>query len=32
MLPRIVLVPQKRDFGTHRLLLDAINEAAVVPA
>ena len=30
-MPRIVLVPQKRDFGTHRLLLDAINEAACMP-
>jgi hypothetical protein len=25
-------VPKKRDFGKIRLLLDAINEAPVVPA
>jgi hypothetical protein len=31
-MPRIVLVPKKRDFGKIRLLLDAINEAPVVPA
>jgi hypothetical protein len=24
-------VPHKRDFGTHRLLLNAINEAALAP-
>jgi hypothetical protein len=30
-LPRIILVPHKRDFGTHRLLLDAINEAQLAP-
>jgi hypothetical protein len=31
-MPRIVLVPKKRDFGKIRLLLDAINEASAVPA
>jgi hypothetical protein len=31
-MPRIVLVPKKRDFGKIRLLLDAINEAPAVPA
>ena len=31
-MPRIVLVPKKRDFGKIRLLLDAINDAPVVPA
>jgi hypothetical protein len=31
-MPRIVLVPKKRDFGTLRLLLDAINQAPVVSA
>jgi hypothetical protein len=30
-MPRIVLVPKKRDFGKIRLLLDAVNEAPVVP-
>lgn len=29
-LPRIVLTPHKRDFGSIRLFLDALNEAATV--
>jgi uncharacterized protein (TIGR00730 family) len=29
--PRIVLTPHKRDFGTIRLLLDAINNAETIP-
>ena len=30
-LPRIVLTPDKHDFGTVRLLLDALNEAETIP-
>ncbi len=30
-LPRIVLAPHKRDFGSIRLLLDAINLAETIP-
>lgn len=30
-LPRIVLTPHKRDFGTIRLFLDAINKAETLP-
>jgi len=30
-LRRIVLVPDKHDFGTIRLLLDAINDAETEP-
>lgn len=30
-LPRIVLTPHKRDFGSVRLLLDAINLAKTIP-
>lgn len=30
-LPRIVLTPHKRDFGSIRLFLDAINNAETVP-
>lgn len=29
-LPRLVLTPHKREFGQFRLLLNAINESAVV--
>jgi len=30
-LPRIVLTPQKRDFGSIRLLIDALNSAETAP-
>lgn len=30
-LPRIVLTPQKRDFGSIRLLIDAINNSETIP-
>jgi len=31
LLPRIVLIPHKRDFGLLRLFIDAINEADSLP-
>lgn len=30
-LPRLVLVPHKREFGMLRLLINAVNDAAVLP-
>ena len=30
-LPRIVLIPQKKDFGSIRLFIDAINNAEIQP-
>jgi len=30
-MARIVLIPQKRDFGSIRLLLDAINDSETIP-
>ena len=29
-LPRLVLIPQKREFGMLRLLINAINDSAVL--